>query len=225
MSMVMSRQKQAGALVRERTRARVLLAAEEEFAELGYVAATVARIAARAGVTVQSLYAAWGSKPALLRAHLEAVLAPGEDRVDFSGAVVPADPREVIRQIAHLFREVAERSAPAWRLYRDAAVVDPEIAAEWQQIQLLRRGTFVTLVQSIPDRDFRVARSVAADTAWAIASPEMHELLVERAGYALDAFEAWIDETIAAAILREDLVADARSRAVGDRRHPAAHGS
>ena len=49
---------------------RLLRAAEEEFTERGYAAATVARIAARAGVTVQTLYLAWGSKRALLRAYM-----------------------------------------------------------------------------------------------------------------------------------------------------------
>ncbi|WP_170111052.1 TetR/AcrR family transcriptional regulator [Antricoccus suffuscus] len=198
----MSRQKKVGAVVRQRTRARVLAAAEEEFTEVGYVAATVARIAARAGVTVQSIYSSWGSKSALFRAYLESAIAPGTERVDFSGAISPGHPREVVSQIAHLFRAVAERSGPAWRLYRDAAAVDPEIAADWQQLQMLRRGTFDILLQSVSDRDLRVARPVAVDSAWAIASPDMYELLVERATYTLDAFEKWVGETIAAAVLR-----------------------
>lgn len=65
---------QAGSASRVETRRRLLEAAGHEFAEGGYAAATVTRIAARAGVTVQTLYLAWGSKRALLRAYMEAAL-------------------------------------------------------------------------------------------------------------------------------------------------------
>ena len=61
------------------TRRRLLQAAEEEFTERGYTGATVARIANRAGVTVQTLYLAWGSKRALLRAYMDSVLAGDVD--------------------------------------------------------------------------------------------------------------------------------------------------
>src|SRR6202012_3498689 len=74
-----TRHQEAAAASRAETRRRLLRAAEEEFTERGYSAATVARIAARAGVTVQTLYLAWGSKRALLRAYMEAALAGNED--------------------------------------------------------------------------------------------------------------------------------------------------
>jgi len=50
-----SRQREAGEATRRETRRRLLAAAQSEFSERGYVAATVARIASRAGVSVQSL--------------------------------------------------------------------------------------------------------------------------------------------------------------------------
>src|ERR1700742_3534099 len=77
-----TRRQEAGAASRAETRRRLLRAAEEEFTERGYVAATVARIADRAGVTVQTLYLAWGSKRALLRAYMEAALA-GDDETSY----------------------------------------------------------------------------------------------------------------------------------------------
>jgi hypothetical protein len=94
------------------------------------------------------------------------------------------------------------RSGIPWTLYRDAAAVDPEIAADWQELQLLRRGTFTASLARIPDRELRLGRAEATDTAWAIASPEMYELLVGRAGYSLDQFESWLATTLAAALLR-----------------------
>lgn len=41
---------------------------------------------------------------------------------------------------------------------------------------------------------------IAADTAWAIASPETHHQLVREAGYSYDQLEAWVGSTLSAAL-------------------------
>src|SRR5580704_17021519 len=66
-----SRQREAGEVTRRETRRRLLAAAAAEFAERGYAAATVIRIAERADVSVQTLYSNWGNKRNLLRAVME----------------------------------------------------------------------------------------------------------------------------------------------------------
>lgn len=200
----MSRQRRAGAASRAETKRRLLAAAEAEFLEHGYVAATVSRIARRAEVTVQTLYLAWGSKRALLSAYMEQTLGAGApypasviDR--FSGL----SPSETIEEIATLFVEIAARSAPAWQLYRDAAGSDPEIASDWDEWQRRRRGTFERILAAVPDAAFRdgLSRSSAIDTAWTIASPESYELLVRRAHYTPQQFREWTAETLRAALL------------------------
>lgn len=207
-----TRQREAGAAARLETRRRLLEAAAEEFADRGYVAATVNRIAERAGVTVQTLYLAWGSKRELLRAYMEAVLTgPPEHAVagDLSASIVAgfeaatADPRRIIKQIAHLYRQVAERAALGWQLYRDAAASDPAIAEDWMALQRQRRETFVALIGRLPVGSLRrgLTRAAAADTAWAIASPHTYELMVHSGDYTLDAYETWVSTTLTAALL------------------------
>lgn len=199
-------------MTRAETRRRLLQAASEEFAEQGYHAATVSRIARRAGVTVQTLYLAWGSKRALLRALMDAALSgdpekPYSDERShmISDALDPvtADPRAVVAHAAALYRQAAERAALCWRLYRDAAAADPEIAADWQGLQRLRHETFGQIVERIPADALRagVTTAVAADTAWAVASPETYELLVTTLGYSLDQLEGWVEDTLTAALL------------------------
>lgn len=39
------------------------------------------------------------------------------------------------------------------------------------------------------------------DSAWAIANPETHELLVRTADYTLDQYEQWVATTLSAALL------------------------
>lgn len=199
-----SRQQVVGSATRAETRRRLLVAAGEEFAERGYTAATVGRISERAGVTVQTLYLAWGSKRALLHGYLESVLtdsvgAPGEVAGRFVGLTASG----IGDELAATVGEVANRSAVAWKLYRDAAGAHPEIAADWKEIQELRRGTMHHIVGMIPVSKLRagLTPASAADTAWVIASPESYDLLVRMAGHSIDDYVKWMAATLRAALL------------------------
>lgn len=210
-----TRRREAGAASRAETRRRLLAAAGTEFTERGYHAATVNRIAARAGVTVQTLYLAWGSKRELLRAYMDAALSgdpdtPYTDELPnvIAHASKPSGPdaRTAVGHLARVYCQLAERAAPGWRLYRDAAASDAEIAADWQNLQHLRHRTFAEIVSRIPARSLRAGLDLdaAVDTAWAIASPETYELLVGTATYTLEEYERWVAATLAAALLAPD---------------------
>jgi AcrR family transcriptional regulator len=209
-----SRQREAGEATRRETRRRLLAAAKAEFAERGYAAATVIRIAERADVSVQTLYSNWGNKRNLLRAVMESSVTGDEDVSLVAGqppAVITAtidpadaaDPRKLLAHLSRQYRLLAERSAVGWQTYRDAAGVDQDIAADWQQLSDLRRSAFQTLFARLPAGALRpeLDNAAAADTAWAIASPDMHDLLVHQAGYSYDELEDWVRRTLSAALL------------------------
>jgi AcrR family transcriptional regulator len=209
-----SRQREAGEATRRETRRRLLEAAGAEFAERGYAAATVTRIAGRAGVSVQSLYNDWGNKRNLLQALLETAvtgdadgsLTPGKPPAVIIDTLSPddaADPRRLLAHLARQYRLLAERTAVGWQTYRDAAATDPDIAADWQRIMEMRRDAFRGLLAQIPASELRpgLSPAAAADTAWAIASPETHHQLVRQAGYGYDELEDWVRTTISAALL------------------------
>src|ERR1700744_3849222 len=107
-----SRQKKAGERLRQDTRNRLLHAAGEEFAARGYAGTTVARLAAAAGVSVQTLYLAWGSKRALLRGYMENALAGGTGSPEAAGRrFADLPPPERLAELANLVTEVAARAA------------------------------------------------------------------------------------------------------------------
>ncbi len=200
-----SRQKRVGDALRQDTRLRLLDAAAQEFPTHGYAATTVARLAAAAGVSVQSLYLAWGSKRALLRGYMEDALAgdagsPADAAPRFDGL----SPQERLVELANLVTEVADRAATGWRLYRDAAAVDTEIAADWDELQTLRHRTVTRALEPIPATALAdgLTMARAVDTAWTIASPESYDLLVHRLGYQLEDFQTWMGRTLVAALLR-----------------------
>lgn len=200
----LSRQARVGAASREETRERLRQAAAVEFAQNGYAGATVSRIAARAGVTVQTLYLAWGSKRELLRACLTAALAQGHGPHEGVGGLFDGKtPREVVSFLAVLVGRTAQTAGDGWKIYRDAAATDAQLAADWDQWQRMRHGTIATIVARIPDDALRsgLTRDAACDTAWVIASPESYELLVRRNGSSLGDFVRWMDATLAVTLL------------------------
>ena len=209
-----SRQREAGEATRRETRRRLLAAARAEFAERGYVAATVIRIAERADVSVQTLYSNWGNKRNLLRAVMESAVT-GDDEIPLEAGQPPAiftatlDPGDVghadrlLGHLSHQYRLLAERAAVGWQTYRDGAAIDPDIAADWQQLSELRRMAFHAMFAQIPAEALRpgLTHAAAADTAWVIASPDTHDLLVRQAGYSYDQLEDWVHSTVSAALL------------------------
>lgn len=211
-----SRQAEAGEVTRRETRRRLLAAADAEFAERGYAAATVARIARRAGVSVQSLYNDWGNKRSLLQAVLETAVT-GDDEVTLTAGQPPAvfsdtlsspdaaDPRRLVAHLAHQYRLLAQRAAVGWQTYRDAAATDPDVAADWQRLMKARRDAIHAMLAHIPASALRpgLTLAAAADTVWAIASPETHDLLVRQAGYDYDGLEGWVRATVSAALFAD----------------------
>ena len=209
-----SRQKEAGEATRRETRRRLLAAAKAEFAERGYAAATVIRIAERADVSVQTLYSNWGNKRNLLRAVMESSvtgdedlpLVPGEPPAVFAGLpdrADAADPRQLLAHLSHQYRLLAQRAAVGWQTYRDGAAVDPDIAADWRHLNEMRRQAIHAMIGRLPAAALRpgLTPAAAADTAWVIASPDTYDQLVRQAGYSYDQLENWVRDTHSAALL------------------------
>jgi AcrR family transcriptional regulator len=214
MTRQVSRQKEAGEATRRETRRRLLAAAKMEFAERGYAAATVIRIAERADLSVQTLYSNWGNKRNLLRAIMESSVTGDDDVTLVAGQPPPIivatldpddakDPLLLLAHLSHQYRLVAERAAVGWQTYRDGAAIDPDIAEDWRQLNRLRRQAFAGLLSAIPADALRpgLSQAAAADTAWVIASPDTHDQLVRHAGYDYDQLESWVHATLVAALL------------------------
>ena len=114
------------------TREALLDAARNRFLAKGFAATTVAVIASDVGVSVDTIYKAFGGKPGLVRAICDHALSgegpvPAETRSDaLHGG--ETDPRAIIRGWGALTSEVAPRVVPILLLIRDAAIADPEMA-------------------------------------------------------------------------------------------------
>ncbi len=210
---VESRQKRAGDAIRERSRQRLVVGAAEVFAERGYTGTTVSEIASRAGVSLRTLYTAWGSKRRLLRASVEYTMTGSATGVT-DGTWVPqlrrlldaealSDPRARLRRVAMIFRQIAERMGHIWRLVQDGAAVDPGVAQDRDELEALRRRSLAGMLEGIDERALLPGLTMdgAVDTMLVIAGPSSYETLVHSRGYSLDEFERWVGDTLIAALL------------------------
>ena len=210
--------RRTGAASREQTRRNLLAAADELFRERGYTATTVAAIADRAGVSLQTLYLAWGSKRALLRAAgaaaavgAETPMTTGQWRTTIRNRLTDetgADPDApaYLHAVADMFVGVARRSAAFRQMQREASATEPEIASDTQATLTERRATMTDVAATIPTRGLRPALTPeeVADTLWAIASPEVYDLLTTQAGYTPDAVRTWLARTLVDTLCERD---------------------
>lgn len=114
-----------------RTRQMILDAAQCLFLDDGYASTTVAAITGAAGVSVETIYKAFGGKAGLVRALYERGLTgrgptPAYQRSDEMRAQ-ETDPRTIMANWGLLTAEVASMVTPI-RLLMRAAAADPDIA-------------------------------------------------------------------------------------------------
>ncbi len=184
----------------------MLAAAGRLLAAHGYAGTTIAAVAREAGVAIETVYAAFGSKRALVGALVQASVrgADAAPAAEQAGAVALAaltDQREQVRLFAADVVERLERVGPV--LQALAAAAEPELAELLANVDRGRlegmRAFIAALERNGP---LRVEAEPAAETAWALASPELHQLLVRRRGWPRERYCEWLADTLAAALLR-----------------------
>lgn len=194
------------------TRRAVLEAARELFTEHGYVATTIGAIAARAGVSPETVYAAFGNKRSLLAGLLDVAIAgddapvPILERPWVQELRAEEDPGRRLRLLARNGRLILERTATVYEVLRGAAAADPEIASLWEQAKAQRLAGQRELLRVLTERaPLRRGLPVAAatDILFAVGSPETWRLLVADRGWSADRFERWYADALARLLLEE----------------------
>jgi len=188
------------------TRQAVVQAAEQLFLRDGFAATTVASIAARAGVSAETVYKAFGGKPGLVRAICERALAgdgsvAAETRSD-ELQHRESDPRVVVRGWGRLSSEVAPRVTPILLLLRAAATTDAQMAELQREMDDRRLSRMTRNARSLaPHLRSGLTLEDAAEVLWTYSSAEIYELLVLKRGWSPDRFGGFIAEAMIAALL------------------------
>jgi AcrR family transcriptional regulator len=193
----------------EETQRVIVEAASQLFLEHGYHATSIGRIASEAGVAVQTIYNAVGSKRDLLSRVLDFAAAGERSPVPVpqfmrEQAEREPDPRRMIAQLIEFWRGALPRTAPVFRIIREAAAADPEIAVLERGRAAQRLHNYRQAAQLLADRDaLRPEMTIdgAAAAIFAIGHPETYRALVLDGDWDDDAWANWLQATLEAALL------------------------
>jgi AcrR family transcriptional regulator len=191
-----------------RNREAILDAAERRFMDSGYGATTVATVAAGAGVSVETVYKAFGSKSGLVRALYDRGLTgrspvPAYERSD-EMREHETDAAAIMRNWGVLTSEVGSVVTPIRLLMRTAAATDPEMAALVRDIDAERLDRMRHHATFLADRgQLRDGVTVddATDVFWTCSSAELYDLLVLQRGWPPERFAGFVGDTMIAALL------------------------
>ena len=191
-----------------RSREAVLDTAERLFLDKGYAATTVVAIAQQAGVSVETIYKAFGGKAGVVRALDQRGLTgrgpvPAYQRSDQMRAK-ETDPRAIMREWGVLTAEVASVVSPIRLLIRSAALVDPEMAEllranDDERLQRMRDHARFLKKRGHLRKGVKVKE--ATDVLWTCSSVELYELLVIQRGWSLPRFAQFVAEFMIATLL------------------------
>jgi AcrR family transcriptional regulator len=172
----------------EQTRREILLAARALFTSQGY-GTTVAQVAQRAGVAVDTVYASVGRKPALVLAVIDMVLGgddgpiSAEERRYVRGIQSASSAQDKLTAYAEALVALLPTVAPLQEALREAGRSDPECARAWSGLVTRRADNMLKFA-----RDLRQTGQLrgdlddqqVADIIWATNSAEYFLLLAQR---------------------------------------------
>lgn len=188
------------------TRLRIIESARTLFLDHGYAATTLERIAAGAGVAVQTVYFHFGNKSTVLKEVMD-VLSVGDDaptplleRPWVRQVREEPDPRRALTIWVRNSRLIFGRVAPLLSVVRDAAGADPDMAAQWrvnQDQRYLAHRTFAEILAAKNGLRRGLTVSKAADVIFTLLSPEVYLLATRERGWGPVRWQTWLTELLA----------------------------
>jgi AcrR family transcriptional regulator len=184
----------------EATRRRILVAAAALFGQQGYADTSVAQVAARARVSVDTLYASVGRKPQILLAVHDLVLGEGAGPVpaeqrDYVAAVRRADgARAKIEAYAEALGRLLPEAVPLSDALRVAGITDPDCRSVWERLnerRAVNMRLFAADLRSTGELREDLTDGDVADLVWSMNSPEYY-LLVTSRGRTPPEYAAWV---------------------------------
>ncbi len=186
-------------------RRRILQASHDLFLSRGYLATTMASVAANASVSIDTVYELVGRKPTLLRELVEEAISgadhpmDAEERAYVKEMAAETDPRAKLEIYTRALRRIHERLAPLFLVLRDASPAAPEALGAWDDVSRRRAKNMRKLVRDlVAAGGLRPGVSVedTADVVWLMNSPDVYVMLTCERGWSPRRYERWLCEAL-----------------------------
>ena len=183
------------------TRSDIIRAARDLFIERGYGHTTLADVARRAGVSVETIYASVGTKAALLHKTWDITVGGDEQDIIFHERpevlAIRKEPdlaRRMMRHAAFSTR-TAQRIAPFQLMVQSAAGADPAAAAMLEEMGRQRlAGIGVMAAEAAKTGQLAVSEEECRDVVWAMTDGMLWHRLVNERGWTNERFAAWLGQ-------------------------------
>jgi AcrR family transcriptional regulator len=179
-------------------------AAEDLFAEKGFVKATVDEIAQRARVAPATVYAVAGGKQGLLKKLIESRTTAPNVAETYARIEAQPDADAVPRFITHATRERFEGSAALMRVVIATAPHDANAAQALAMAHAALRGGLQRAAKRLAELGALrpgIDESGAADRLWFYLGNAAYFALTDDNHWPLDKAEQWLYESLRAALL------------------------
>lgn len=187
------------------TRRQIVEAARQLFLVRGYTGATMDSIAQEAGVAVETVYATFRNKRAILTRLIDVSLVGDEESVPLLQREGPqavmreTDQQRQVELFAEDIYQIMSRMTPIFEIMRTASKTDPEIADMYENMLSSRVQGLMAFVRALmkngPLRD-GVTADEAAETVWALTSADMITLLTQNRGWSADQYQRWLTDML-----------------------------
>jgi len=168
----------------------------------------LAGVAAEAGVAVQTVYAVYGSKAAILRTLREDVLNEPHAGAAFGQALAERDAGRRLALFARSIRLRWEYGHDVVSINDVAGATDPKVRKDVEELLRVRRRGLARIARAIrADLAEGVSVAQAAAVLDALTLPSLYAQLVAVHRWTPDRFEAWL-----AATLMRQLLGDSAGR-------------
>ncbi len=183
------------------TRQRILQAARRLFFADGYAATTLKSVAAEAGVSVQTVYAVFGSKAAILtELRWMVVNLPEADAARVEAMQAPSV-GERLDRFAHSIRRRWELAGDLVHIDQDAARADPTIRADVAPAEDRRQAGIAAFARALADDlDAPIDVPKSAATIDALTMYRLYAQLVGVHSWTPDEYESWLATQLRAAL-------------------------
>jgi AcrR family transcriptional regulator len=178
------------------TKEQVARAARRLFAEQGYVATTITAISEAAEIPAQTIYSAFGNKPAILREISRIWIAEAETRRLAQESLAIADPAERLRAAAHWQTRQFETGIDVIEIYQEAARADARMEEQKQRVWKAREQELAVFLES-----FEQLKPRALDIFLACTATEIYRLLVLDRRWPIEDYETWLGDTLVSQLL------------------------
>ncbi|GAA5074267.1 TetR/AcrR family transcriptional regulator [Nocardia iowensis] len=189
----------------QQTSAEIARAARTLFVAKGWAATTVRDVAREAGVSVPTVYAAYGNKTGLIMALADAADLSADLPRLLTDLETTVDPRRQLAAMAGYDRRLFERAGDVIMLLREAGRTESELAQAYRAARARADDAHRQVLAAWPPgtlrRDLDVA--TALDIYAAICNIDVYtELTVER-GWSPERVETWWGSVLVRELLGE----------------------